>query len=146
MDNPEKLATQTKKNKQKHNTICVGHNYAQANTNNLNHDTQLTATEYLCYTSPHLHIYTCPVLLSPSGDEITTIPEYPSSARSPHAMALQQLTSILFTKLNDGLRNRFNFISFKRMTTIDKHFLQQQGKTLFLAKSDVKLTSKYSRV
>ena len=142
MDNPEKLATQTKKNKQKHNTICVGHNHAQANTNNLNPDTQLTVTEYLCYTSPR----TCPVLLSPSGDEITTIPEYPSSARSPHAMALKQLTSILFTKLKDGLRNRFNFISYKRMTSIDRHFLQQQGKTLFLAKSDVKLTSKYSSV
>jgi uncharacterized protein YcsI (UPF0317 family) len=38
MDNPEKLATYTKKNKQKHNTIYVGQNYAQANTINLNHD------------------------------------------------------------------------------------------------------------
>jgi phage-related protein len=35
----KEIADQTKKNKQKHNTICVGHNYAQANTNNLNHDT-----------------------------------------------------------------------------------------------------------
>ena len=65
MDNPEKLATQTKKNKQKHNTICVEHNYAQANTNNLNHNTWLTVTEYLCYTSPRI----CPVLLSSGGEE-----------------------------------------------------------------------------
>ena len=65
MDNPEKLATQTKKNKQKHKTICVGHNYTQADTNNLNHDTWLTVTEYLCYTSPRM----CPVLLSSSGEE-----------------------------------------------------------------------------
>ena len=38
MDNPEKLATlgtQDKQNKQ-HNTICVGHHYQQANTNNVN--------------------------------------------------------------------------------------------------------------
>ena len=39
MDNPEKLATQVtqdeEKTKQKHNTICVGHHYAQANTNNV---------------------------------------------------------------------------------------------------------------
>jgi hypothetical protein len=37
MDNPEKLATYTKKNKnKKHNTICVGYHYAQTNTNNVN--------------------------------------------------------------------------------------------------------------
>jgi hypothetical protein len=30
-----------------------------------NHDTWLTATEYLCYTSPRI----CPVLLSSSGEE-----------------------------------------------------------------------------
>jgi hypothetical protein len=40
MDNPGKLATfgtQDKdKNKQIKNTICVGHHYAQANTNNIN--------------------------------------------------------------------------------------------------------------
>jgi len=40
MDNPEKLATlgtqdEDKQNK-KHNTICVGHHYAQTNTNNVN--------------------------------------------------------------------------------------------------------------
>ena len=40
MDNPEKLATwvkqdQKKKTEQKHNTICVGHHYLQANTNNI---------------------------------------------------------------------------------------------------------------
>jgi len=36
MENPEKLATRytrRRKTKQKHNTICVGHHYAQANTN-----------------------------------------------------------------------------------------------------------------
>jgi hypothetical protein len=39
MDNPEKLAThgtEDKANKQKHNTICVGHHYAKTNTNNVN--------------------------------------------------------------------------------------------------------------
>ena len=76
MDNSEKLATQTKKDKQKHNTICVGHNYTQANTNNLNHDTWLTVTEYLCYTSPRI----CHVILSSSGEETdyrSGIPESP---------------------------------------------------------------------
>jgi hypothetical protein len=37
----EKLATydtqgEKQKQKQKHNTICVGHHYTQANTNNVN--------------------------------------------------------------------------------------------------------------
>ena len=36
MDNPETSATETKKTKQKHNTICVGHHYAKTNTNNIN--------------------------------------------------------------------------------------------------------------
>jgi hypothetical protein len=43
MNNPEKLATyaktkkpKTKKPKKKPNTICVGHHYTQANTNNIN--------------------------------------------------------------------------------------------------------------
>jgi hypothetical protein len=36
MDNPEKLATRQRKTKQKHNTICVEHHYAQKNTNNVN--------------------------------------------------------------------------------------------------------------
>ena len=38
MDNPEKLATFGTQDdeKQKHTTICVGHHYAQANTNNVN--------------------------------------------------------------------------------------------------------------
>jgi len=40
MDNPEKLAifgTQDEdKQSKKHNTTCVGHNYAQTNTNNVN--------------------------------------------------------------------------------------------------------------
>jgi hypothetical protein len=40
MDNPEKLATygtqdEDKQNK-KHNTVCVGHQYSQTNTNNVN--------------------------------------------------------------------------------------------------------------
>jgi hypothetical protein len=34
MDNPEKLATRRRKTK--HNTICVGHNYTQTNTKNVN--------------------------------------------------------------------------------------------------------------
>jgi hypothetical protein len=29
MDNPEKMATRRRQTKQKHNTICVGHHYAQ---------------------------------------------------------------------------------------------------------------------
>ena len=32
-DNPEKMGTQ---DEEKHNTICVGHHYTQANTNNVN--------------------------------------------------------------------------------------------------------------
>ena len=39
MGNSEKLATygtQERKTKQKHNTICIGHHYAQANSNNVN--------------------------------------------------------------------------------------------------------------
>jgi hypothetical protein len=55
-----------KKNKQKYNTICIGHNHAQTNTHNLNHDTWLTVAEYLCLTSPRI----CPVLLSSGGEEI----------------------------------------------------------------------------
>jgi hypothetical protein len=41
MNNPEKLATQgtqdtrQRQPKQKHNTICVGHHYAQTNINNV---------------------------------------------------------------------------------------------------------------
>ena len=37
MDNPEKLATQgtQEEEKQNKNTMCVGQNYAQANTNNV---------------------------------------------------------------------------------------------------------------
>ena len=57
----------------------------------------LTVTEYLCYTSPRR----CPVLLSSSGEETDYHYEYPSSPRSPHAMALTQLTSIFFSKLKD---------------------------------------------
>ena len=40
MDNQEKLATyiytRQRKTMQKHNTMCVGHHYMQANTNNIN--------------------------------------------------------------------------------------------------------------
>ena len=39
MGNPETLATygtKNKKSKTKTHTICVGHHYAQANTNNVN--------------------------------------------------------------------------------------------------------------
>ena len=41
MDNPEKMATlcigytRRRKTKLKHNTICAGHHYTQANTNNV---------------------------------------------------------------------------------------------------------------
>ena len=34
-ENPEKLSTRRRKTKQKHNTICVGHNVTQTNTNNV---------------------------------------------------------------------------------------------------------------
>ena len=37
MDNPETLATQGKQDEEeKHNTMCVGRHYEQANTNNVN--------------------------------------------------------------------------------------------------------------
>jgi hypothetical protein len=39
IDNPEKLATkgtQDEDKRNKHNTICVRHHYAHANTNNVN--------------------------------------------------------------------------------------------------------------
>jgi hypothetical protein len=42
MDNPQKLTTlgtqntRRRQTKQKHNTICVEHHYAQTNTNNVN--------------------------------------------------------------------------------------------------------------
>jgi hypothetical protein len=37
MDHPENLAIKKRSQaKQKHNTICVGHHYAQTNTNNVN--------------------------------------------------------------------------------------------------------------
>ena len=35
-DNIPDEERRTQKQKQKHNTICVGHHYAQINTNNLN--------------------------------------------------------------------------------------------------------------
>jgi hypothetical protein len=35
MENPEKPATRRRQTKRKHNTIFVGHHYAQANTNNV---------------------------------------------------------------------------------------------------------------
>ena len=44
MGNPEKLATQVTQDKEKTkgkkpNTMCVGHHYSQANTNNVNKTT-----------------------------------------------------------------------------------------------------------
>jgi hypothetical protein len=46
MDNPEKLATYGTQDeeKQKHNTIYVGHHYAQTNTNNVNKTCALLQT------------------------------------------------------------------------------------------------------
>ena len=36
MDNPEKLTTQGTQDEEEDNTICVGHHYTEANTNNIN--------------------------------------------------------------------------------------------------------------
>jgi hypothetical protein len=36
MDNPEKMATYGTQCEEKHNTICVGHHYTQANISNVN--------------------------------------------------------------------------------------------------------------
>ena len=36
MDSPEKLVKQATQYEEKHNTICVGHQYTQTNTNNVN--------------------------------------------------------------------------------------------------------------
>ena len=38
MDNPENLATQGIQVEEKQNTICVGHQYEQTNTNSVRHD------------------------------------------------------------------------------------------------------------
>jgi hypothetical protein len=35
MDNPEKLASYGTKDEETQNTLCVGHHYAQTNTNNV---------------------------------------------------------------------------------------------------------------
>ena len=43
-DNPEKMATQGTQDEEKHNTICVGHHYTQANTNNVNKTCALLQT------------------------------------------------------------------------------------------------------
>jgi hypothetical protein len=46
MGNPENLATlgTQDEEKQKHNTICIGHHYAQTNTNNINKTCALLQT------------------------------------------------------------------------------------------------------
>jgi hypothetical protein len=44
MDDTEKLATRRRKAKQKRNNICVGHQYAQRNTNNVNNTWALPQT------------------------------------------------------------------------------------------------------
>ena len=48
MDNPEKTGTKGhtrwRQTKQKHNTICVGHHYAQTNTNTVNETWALLQT------------------------------------------------------------------------------------------------------
>ena len=43
-DNPEKLVTQDTQDEEKHNTICVGHHYAQAKANNVNKTSALLQT------------------------------------------------------------------------------------------------------
>ena len=44
MDNTKKLTTQGKQYEEKHNTIYVGHHYAQTNTNNVNKTRALLQT------------------------------------------------------------------------------------------------------
>ena len=44
MDNPEKMAIQGTQYEEKHNTICIGHRYAQANTSNVNKTRALLQT------------------------------------------------------------------------------------------------------
>jgi hypothetical protein len=56
MDNPTKLATYStqdtrrRQTNQQHNTICIGHRYAQTNTNNVNRTTggKDELTSFLC--------------------------------------------------------------------------------------------------
>ena len=44
MDNPKKLATQGIQDEEKHNTMCVGHHYAQTITNNVSKKRALLQT------------------------------------------------------------------------------------------------------
>jgi len=55
MKNLEKLVTRRKQTKQKHNTICVGHHYAQTNTNNVNKTWAKAVAKY-CQTFNHFFV------------------------------------------------------------------------------------------
>ena len=61
MDNQEKLATQATQDedKQKHNTMCVGHHYAQTNTNNVNKTCPLLQTTPLAQFMYHQLVSFC---------------------------------------------------------------------------------------
>ena len=61
MENPDKLATlgtQDDKTNQKHNTICVGHHYAQTDTNNVNKTCALQQTTG-CKDEPNSVMFCC---------------------------------------------------------------------------------------
>ena len=49
MDNLEKLAIQGKQDEEKHNTVCVGHQYTQTNTYSVNKNWRLRRTEHRLY-------------------------------------------------------------------------------------------------
>jgi hypothetical protein len=53
MDNLEKLATHGTQYEEKHNIICVGHHYAQTNTNNV----YKTWASYKQLEDHHVHTY-----------------------------------------------------------------------------------------
>jgi len=57
MDNPEKLASYGTQDEEKHNTIYVGHQNTQANTNNANKSWALLQTTKLYIESVRSHIH-----------------------------------------------------------------------------------------
>jgi pyruvate/2-oxoacid:ferredoxin oxidoreductase alpha subunit len=67
-DNPEKLSTYDTQDEEKHNTLCVGHHYAQASINIVTISAQKRCSArfffYLCYFGIHayaicIYVYWC---------------------------------------------------------------------------------------